>query len=95
MDVEMVRQACSCTPAKIHSDIKAVGFYCQSQYFLRFSYQFEQLQQFLFGCLAKFSDVPEGRNQQMAVVVREMIEYNKTMFCPPQHKIFVVILRLF
>jgi hypothetical protein len=61
--VKVVGQAGAATSAKVHSNIKSVRFDGGREGFLRFPYQFDQLQQFFIGRLFEAGDMPGGGYQ--------------------------------
>jgi len=75
MDMQVLGQACACTSAEVHPDIKAVRLYRERQGFLRLSNQLGHFQQFFVSRLVEVRNVPGRRYQHVAVVVGKMIEY--------------------
>jgi hypothetical protein len=95
MYVHMVGQARAGAPAEIDSDIEAMRLNRERKHLLGVPCKFCHLKKLSVACLVKIGNMPGGRDEQMAIVIREAIHHRDATLGPPQDKIFVVILRGF
>ena len=93
--MHMVGQSRSGASAEIDADIEAVGLNSKRKDLLGVSCHFGHFKKLLVVCPAEIGNMPERRNEQMPIVIREAIHHCDTVFGTPQDKIAVVILRSF
>jgi len=92
--VQVSRQARPGASPEVHPYIEAVRVYSQRKRFLGFADELDHLKHFLVVGLVEVGDVPQGRYQEMPVVVRVAIEDYDALFASPNHEILVVCLRV-
>ena len=95
VDVKMLGQSGPAASAEIHADIKAVRFYRQREGFLRCPNQLEHLEQLIIIRFIQLADMSDRRYQQMAVVIRVLVQYYDAFFRSPEDEVFIVVLRIF
>jgi hypothetical protein len=95
VDVQMVGQSRSGASAEIDTDIETVGLNRKRKDLLGVSCHFGHFKKFLVVCLTEIWNMPDRRDKQMPIVIREAIHHCDAIFGTPQDKIIVVILRGF
>ena len=91
----MVGQSRTGASAEIDTDIEAVGLNRKRKDLLGVSCHFGHFKKLLVVCLAEIGNMPDRRDEQMPIVIREAIHHRDAVFGTPQDKIIVVILRGF
>ena len=78
--------------AEIDTDIEAVGLNRKRKNLLGVSCNFGHFKKLLVVCFTEIRNMPDRRDKQMPIVIREAIQNRDTVFGTPQDKIIVVIL---
>jgi hypothetical protein len=81
--------------AEIDTDIEAVGLNRKRNNLLGVSCHFGHFKKLLVVCLTEIGNMPDRRDKQMPIVIREAIQNRDAVFGTPQDEIVVVILRSF